>query len=83
MRYTRNSSRVQKKVSRSQYELFPYLVGMLVAIAVFRDSGALNLLQDLLNPDPGLDSIPVGSSPDDTDSATDRQRFNRRPDGFG
>jgi spore maturation protein SpmA len=30
--------------------IIPYLVGMLVAIAVFRDSGALNLLKDLLNP---------------------------------
>ncbi len=30
--------------------ILPYLVGMLVAIAVFRDSGALNLLKDLLNP---------------------------------
>jgi spore maturation protein SpmA len=30
--------------------IIPYLVGMLVAIAVFRDSGALTLLQDLLNP---------------------------------
>ena len=30
--------------------IVPYLVGMLVAIAVFRDSGALNLLQGLLNP---------------------------------
>jgi spore maturation protein SpmA len=30
--------------------IIPYLVGMLVAIAVFRDSGALNLLQVLLNP---------------------------------
>jgi spore maturation protein SpmA len=30
--------------------IIPYLVGMLVAIAVFRDSGALNLLQDLLKP---------------------------------
>ncbi len=30
--------------------IIPYLVGMLVAIAVFRDSGALNLLRDLLNP---------------------------------
>jgi spore maturation protein SpmB len=30
--------------------IVPYLVGMLVAIAVFRDSGALNLLKDLLNP---------------------------------
>jgi spore maturation protein SpmA len=30
--------------------IIPYLVGMLVAIAVFRDSGALNLLGDLLNP---------------------------------
>jgi len=31
-------------------KIIPYLVGMLVAIAVFRDSGALTLLQDLLNP---------------------------------
>jgi spore maturation protein SpmA len=30
--------------------IVPYLVGMLVAIAVFRDSGALNLLKDLLDP---------------------------------
>ena len=30
--------------------IVPYLVGMLVAIAVFRESGALNLLKDLLNP---------------------------------
>jgi spore maturation protein B len=30
--------------------IIPYLVGMLVAIAVFRDSGALTLLQNLLNP---------------------------------
>ncbi|MBV9106290.1 MAG: spore maturation protein [Verrucomicrobia bacterium] len=30
--------------------IIPYLVGMLVAIAVFRDSGALNLLQHLMNP---------------------------------
>ncbi len=30
--------------------ILPYLVGMLVAIAVFRDSGALNLLKDLLSP---------------------------------
>ncbi|MBV8376938.1 MAG: spore maturation protein [Verrucomicrobia bacterium] len=30
--------------------IIPYLVGMLVAIAVFRDSGALNLLQSLMNP---------------------------------
>jgi spore maturation protein B len=30
--------------------IIPYLVGMLVAIAVFRDSGALNLLKDLLDP---------------------------------
>jgi spore maturation protein SpmA len=30
--------------------IIPYLVGMLVAIAVFRDSGALNLLKVLLNP---------------------------------
>jgi spore maturation protein SpmA len=30
--------------------LIPYLVGMLVAIAVFRDSGALNLIQKLLSP---------------------------------
>jgi spore maturation protein SpmA len=30
--------------------IIPYLVGMLVAIAVFRDSGALILLKDLLNP---------------------------------
>jgi spore maturation protein SpmA len=30
--------------------IIPYLVGMLVAIAVFRDSGAFTLLQDLLNP---------------------------------
>jgi spore maturation protein SpmA len=30
--------------------IIPYLVGMLVAIAVFRDSGALNLLQQLLVP---------------------------------
>ena len=30
--------------------IIPYLVGMLVAIAVFRDSGALTLLQDLLSP---------------------------------
>jgi spore maturation protein SpmA len=30
--------------------IIPYLVGMLVAIAVFRDSGALKLLQQLLNP---------------------------------
>jgi spore maturation protein SpmA len=30
--------------------IIPYLVGMLVAIAVFRDSGALNLLKDLLGP---------------------------------
>src|SRR6202040_1575977 len=30
--------------------IIPSLVGMLVAIAVFRDSGALNLLQVLLNP---------------------------------
>jgi spore maturation protein SpmA len=30
--------------------IIPYLVGMLVAIAVFRDSGALNLLKALLNP---------------------------------
>jgi spore maturation protein SpmA len=30
--------------------IIPYLVGMLVAIAVFRDSGALNLLKDHLNP---------------------------------
>ncbi len=30
--------------------IIPSLVGMLVAIAVFRDSGALNLLKDLLNP---------------------------------
>jgi spore maturation protein SpmA len=28
--------------------IIPYLVGMLVAIAVFRDSGALGLLQDIL-----------------------------------
>ena len=30
--------------------IIPYLVGMLVAIAVFRDSGTLALLQNLLNP---------------------------------
>jgi spore maturation protein SpmA len=30
--------------------IVPYLVGMLVAIAVFRESGALDLLKDLLNP---------------------------------
>ena len=30
--------------------IIPYLVGMLVAIAVFRDSGALTLLQNLLSP---------------------------------
>ena len=30
--------------------IIPYLVGMLVAIAVFRDSGALNLLKVLLDP---------------------------------
>jgi spore maturation protein SpmA len=30
--------------------IVPYLVGMLVAIAVFRDSGALNLLQNGLHP---------------------------------
>jgi spore maturation protein B len=30
--------------------ILPYLVGMLVAIAVFRDSGALNLLKDFLSP---------------------------------
>jgi spore maturation protein SpmA len=30
--------------------IIPYLVGMLVAIAVFRDSGALDLLKNLLNP---------------------------------
>jgi spore maturation protein SpmA len=30
--------------------IIPYLVGMLVAIAVFRESGALNFLKDLLNP---------------------------------
>jgi spore maturation protein SpmA len=30
--------------------ILPYLVGMLVAIAVFRDSGSLNLLKNLLNP---------------------------------
>jgi spore maturation protein SpmA len=35
--------------------LIPYLVGMLVAIAVFRDSGALNLLKQVLSP--LLDSI--------------------------
>lgn len=30
--------------------IIPYLVGMLVAIAVFRDSGALDFLKNLLNP---------------------------------
>ncbi len=30
--------------------LIPYLVGMLVAIAVFRDSGALNVVQQILSP---------------------------------
>jgi spore maturation protein SpmB len=30
--------------------ILPYLVGMLVAIAVFRDSGALQVLKNLLNP---------------------------------
>jgi spore maturation protein SpmA len=35
--------------------LIPYLVGMLVAIAVFRDSGALNFLKQILSPI--LDSI--------------------------
>ncbi len=30
--------------------IIPYLVGMLVAIAVFRDSGALSVLKQLLNP---------------------------------
>jgi spore maturation protein SpmB len=30
--------------------IIPYLTGMLVAIAVFRDSGALNLLRNLLQP---------------------------------
>jgi len=30
--------------------LIPYLVGMLVAIAVFRDSGALSLLKQILSP---------------------------------
>ena len=51
---------------------------MLVAIAVFRDSGALNLLKDLSESGPELVSLPVGSSSDGTDSATERQRFNRR-----
>jgi spore maturation protein SpmA len=35
--------------------LIPYLVGMLVAIAVFRDSGALNFLKQILSP--ALNSI--------------------------
>jgi spore maturation protein B len=30
--------------------ILPYLVGMLAAIAVFRDSGALQILKDLLSP---------------------------------
>jgi spore maturation protein SpmA len=38
--------------------IIPYLVGMLVAIAVFRDSGALDLLKNLLNPLLGLIQFP-------------------------
>jgi spore maturation protein SpmA len=43
--------------------IIPYLVGMLVAIAVFRDSGALNLLKDLLNPVLNLLQFPADLLP--------------------
>jgi spore maturation protein SpmA len=43
--------------------ILPYLVGMLVAIAVFRDSGALNLLKGLMNPVLNLIRFPADLLP--------------------
>jgi len=39
--------------------IIPYLVGMMVAIAMFRESGALNLLTWLLNPLTSLIGMPA------------------------
>ncbi|MBV9274036.1 MAG: spore maturation protein [Verrucomicrobia bacterium] len=48
-----------KEGFQTAVRIIPYLVAMLVAIAVFRESGALDLLQSILKPLLGLLQIPA------------------------
>jgi spore maturation protein B len=45
------------------FKIFPYIVAMMFAVGIFSSSGALLILQNLMNPILSLASIPVGVIP--------------------